>query len=360
MKTVEIDLGERSYDIRIGKGLIGLAEELLPWIAGDQVVVITNEVVAQLHLPLVEQSLVGKKVETMILPDGEHTKTLGTAETVFDRLLQIPCDRKTTLVALGGGVIGDMTGFVAACYQRGVAFIQIPTTLLSQVDSSVGGKTAVNHPRGKNMIGAFYQPRRVLADTRTLDTLGDKEFSSGMAEVIKYGLINDPEFFGWLEANMADIMAKSPEALAFVIERSCMNKARIVEQDEKEGGIRALLNLGHTFGHAIESGMGYGRWLHGEAVAMGMLMAAKMSHQLGWLNAESVVRIEKVLQSARLPTAPFEGLGAEEMVKLMGLDKKVENGRLKLILLENIGQAVITENYSESDLRRCVEGFALG
>ena len=358
MKTIEIDLGERSYDIRIDHGLIGQTEELLPWVKGDQAVIVTNEVIANWYLDPVKAALSGKKIETIILPDGEQTKTLETTWEIFDRLLAVPCDRKTTLIALGGGVVGDMTGFVAACYQRGVPFIQIPTTLLSQVDSSVGGKTAVNHPRGKNMIGAFYQPLRVIADTRTLETLSDEEFASGMAEVIKYGVINDPDFFYWLEENMADILKKSPEALAFMIERSCINKAAIVEQDEKEGGIRALLNLGHTFGHAIESGFGYGKWLHGQAVAMGMVMAAHMSCQLGWIDESAVQRIKALLDSASLPTEPFSGLDPQQMFDLMHLDKKVENGALKLILLKGIGEAVVTTDYSKNQLRECVDFFA--
>ena len=358
MKTIEIDLGERSYDIRIANGLIGQTEELLPWVKGDQVVIVTNEVIAKWYLEPVKASLQGKKVETIILPDGEHTKTLETTWEIFDRLLAVPCDRKVTLVALGGGVVGDMTGFVAACYQRGVPFIQIPTTLLSQVDSSVGGKTAVNHPRGKNMIGAFYQPQRVIADTGTLATLNDQEFASGMAEVIKYGLINDPGFFDWLEMNMEDVLSKSPDALAFIIERSCINKARIVEQDEKEGGIRALLNLGHTFGHAIESGFGYGKWLHGEAVAMGMVMAAHLSCQLGWIDQSIVERVKALLKKANLPTEPFSGLEPDRMFDLMHLDKKVENGTLKLVLLKGIGKAVVTTDYSKTQLKECVTFFA--
>ena len=358
MKTIEIDLGERSYDIRIAHGLIGKTEELLPWVKGDHAVIVTNEVIANWYLEPVRAALSGKKVETIILPDGEQTKTLETTWEIFDRLLAVPCDRKTTLIALGGGVVGDMTGFVAACYQRGVPFIQIPTTLLSQVDSSVGGKTAVNHPRGKNMIGAFYQPLRVIADTGTLETLGDEEFASGMAEVIKYGVINDPDFFDWLEENMADILKKSPDALAFMIERSCINKAAIVEQDEKEGGIRALLNLGHTFGHAIESGFGYGKWLHGQAVAMGMVMAAHMSWQLGWIDQSVVQRIKTLLNSANLPTEPFSGLDPQQMFDLMHLDKKVENCALKLVLLRGIGEAVVTTDYSKNQLRECVDFFA--
>ena len=358
MKTVDIDLGDRSYEIRISRDLLGSSEELLPWVSGKQVVVISNDVVAPLYLSRVRAALPGKDVFEIILEDGEETKTLKTAEYIFDRLLDIPCDRKVTLIALGGGVIGDMAGFVAACYQRGVAFIQIPTTLLSQVDSSVGGKTAVNHPRGKNMIGAFYQPRRVIADTTTLATLDNRQFSSGVAEVIKYGLINDAEFFVWLENNIDSVMSKSPEALAYVIERSCVNKARIVEQDEKEGGIRALLNLGHTFGHALEAGFGYGHWLHGEAVAMGMMMAAHMSCRLGWLDEEARTRIESLLIAAGLPSTPFTGLAKGDVLALMKRDKKVEDGNLKLILLRGIGEAVISADYSQSFLEETVDFYA--
>ncbi len=254
-------------------------------------------------------------------------------------------------------MIGDMVGFAAACYQRGVAFIQIPTTLLSQVDSSVGGKTAVNHPRGKNMIGAFYQPVRVIADTSSLQTLDDRQFASGVAEVIKYGLINDPEFFQWLEQDIELVIKKQPEALAYIIERSCINKARIVEQDEHESGIRALLNLGHTFGHAIEAGFGYGKWLHGEAVAIGMVMAAQMSRQLGWLSEASLARTKSLIKRASLPVEPFAGLTKEKMLELMKLDKKVEDGNLKLILLEDIGKAVVSSDYKEEVLDSVIDQF---
>ncbi|NKB62592.1 MAG: 3-dehydroquinate synthase [Gammaproteobacteria bacterium] len=357
MKTVNIDLGNRSYQIRIADGLLKQSEELAPWVSGKQVVIVTNDRIAPLFLDQVKQSLKGKQVFEIILSDGEHTKTLQTAEGIFDKLLAIPCDRKVTLIALGGGVIGDMVGFAAACYQRGVAFIQIPTTLLSQVDSSVGGKTAVNHPRGKNMIGAFYQPVRVIADTSSLQTLDDRQFASGVAEVIKYGLINDPEFFQWLEQDIELVIKKQPEALAYIIERSCINKARIVEQDEHESGIRALLNLGHTFGHAIEAGFGYGKWLHGEAVAIGMVMAAQMSRQLGWLSEASLARTKSLIKRASLPVEPFAGLTKEKMLELMKLDKKVEDGNLKLILLEDIGKAVVSSDYKEEVLDSVIDQF---
>ncbi|NKB78178.1 MAG: 3-dehydroquinate synthase [Gammaproteobacteria bacterium] len=359
MKTVNIDLGDRSYQIRIADGLMHQSSELLPWVSGRQVVIITNEIVAPLYLQQVKESLQGKQIFEIILPDGEHIKTLQTAESIFDRLLGIPCDRKATLIALGGGVIGDMVGFAAACYQRGVAFIQIPTTLLAQVDSSVGGKTAVNHPRGKNMIGAFYQPVRVIADTRSLLTLDDRQFASGVAEVIKYGLINDIEFFEWLEKNIDRVMNKERDALGYIIECSCLNKARIVEQDERESGVRALLNLGHTFGHAIEAGFGYGKWLHGEAVAMGMVIAAQMSYQLGWLSETALLRTKSLIKKATLPTEPFAGLTKANMLDLMKLDKKVEDGNLKLILLEDIGKAVISSEYDHSVLHSTVDFFVI-
>jgi len=357
VKTVNIDLGERSYEIRIAQGLLGDSNELLPWIAGSQAVIITDEVVAPLYLDKVSSSLSGKKVFEIILPDGENTKTLHMTERLFDELLKIPCDRNVTLLALGGGVIGDIVGFTAACYQRGVAFIQIPTTLLSQVDSSVGGKTAVNHPIGKNMIGAFYQPRRVISDIKTLSTLDTREFSSGMSEVIKYGLINDLAFFEWIEANIDAIMNKHVEALEYLVERSCLNKARIIELDEKEGGVRALLNLGHTFGHAIETGMGYGRWLHGEAIAIGIVMAADMSKKLGWLGGEEVERIKTLLSCAQLSVEPFSGIDRDKIIDLMRRDKKVQDGNIKLILMRAIGQAEIVDNYCEAALHSTLEHY---
>ncbi len=283
--TLDVDLGVRSYPIHIGPGLIDDPELYRPHVSGSQVLIVTNEIVAPLYLDRVEQALRGFQLARVVLPDGEKYKNLEVWNRIMDALLENRFARDCTLVALGGGVVGDMAGFAAACYQRGVAFIQVPTTLLAQVDSSVGGKTGVNHALGKNMIGAFHQPRAVIADTDTLSTLPDRELSAGVAEVIKYGLIRDREFFYWLEANIGPLLERDTEALTFAIERSCRNKAEVVAADEREAGQRALLNLGHTFGHAIETGMGYGAWLHGEAVGTGMCMAADLSFRLGWLDA---------------------------------------------------------------------------
>ncbi|AYH45698.1 3-dehydroquinate synthase [Azoarcus sp. DN11] len=342
MLTLNVALGDRSYPINIGRGLLGDPSLILPFLKTPRVAIVTNDVVGPLYLDSLQAALRarGVRVHAVTLPDGEEHKNWQTLNLIFDTLLAERCERSTTLLALGGGVIGDMTGFAAATYQRGVPFIQIPTTLLSQVDSSVGGKTAINHPLGKNMVGAFYQPRLVLADTGTLDTLPDRELAAGLAEVIKYGLIRDPGFFVWLEANIERLVAREPEALAFAIERSCANKAEVVAADETEQGERALLNLGHTFGHAIETGMGYGVWLHGEAVAAGTMMAAELSCRLGWLPAEEVSRIEALHRRAGLPVQGPR-LGADRYLELMAHDKKVEAGRLRLILLRGIGQAVI-------------------
>ena len=360
MKTVDINLGERSYEIKIAPGLLGSGDEILPWIRGDQVFIVTNEIVAPLYLEIVKSSLQGKSVEQIILPDGEQTKTMKSIESLFDKMLEIPLHRSATVIALGGGVVGDMSGFAAACYQRGIAFIQIPTTLLSQVDSSVGGKTGVNHPRGKNMIGAFYQPELVLADTATLRTLSQRQFSSGVAEVIKYGLINDADFFQWLEQNIESVMEQDEEALSYVIEQSCLNKAKIVEQDERESGVRALLNLGHTFGHAIETATGYSAWLHGEAIALGMVMAAHMSWRQGWLNEQSVNRVINLQSKAKLPVSPAGEFSATDLKALMRLDKKAQVGEMRLVLLKSIGHAFITSDYDEAILDATLRHFALG
>lgn len=350
MITLTVDLGERSYPIYIGENLLGDKSLLSGHIPGKNVLVVSNETVAPLYLDETLTMLTGKHVETCILPDGEKYKNLEILNTIYDVLLDKRLDRNTTIIALGGGVIGDMAGFAAASYQRGVHLVQIPTTLLAQVDSSVGGKTAVNHPLGKNMIGAFYQPRAVIADTSTLVTLPDRELSAGIAEVIKYGLIRDLPFFGWLQANMSKLMERDADALAFAIESSCRNKAEVVAADEKESGQRALLNLGHTFGHAIEAGLGYGVWLHGEAVAAGMCMAARMSHQLGWLPAQDLEQIISMITQARLPAnAPTE-LSVERFIELMSVDKKVVDGVLRLVLLEAIGHAVITNDYTREQL----------
>ncbi|MBI2779038.1 MAG: 3-dehydroquinate synthase [Gammaproteobacteria bacterium] len=355
MKTLHVELGPRSYPIHIGSGLLGRADLLKPYIAGKQVMVVTNETVAPLYLDKTLAALSGYQCESVILPDGEQYKTLDVLNRIFDALLRKHLDRRVTLVALGGGVIGDMTGFAAACYQRGVDFIQIPTTLLSQVDSSVGGKTGVNHPLGKNMIGAFHQPRCVIADTDTLNTLPDRELSAGLAEVIKYGLIRDPAFFDWLEINMDKLLARDTQALVYAIERSCANKAEVVALDEREGGVRATLNLGHTFGHAIETGMGYGAWLHGEAVGCGMVMAARMSARLGWLNDADVARAEALIKQARLPVHAPRALDTARFVDLMGVDKKVQDGKIRLVLLKAIGEAVVTDDFPPGLLREVIE-----
>ncbi len=353
-RRLEVDLGERSYPILIGPGIISSAESYRNSIRSRQVMVVTNETVAPLYLDKVLQALPGFHVEQVILPDGEQYKTLQVLNTIFDALLSSRYDRSCTLLALGGGVIGDMTGFAAASYQRGVDFVQVPTTLLSQVDSSVGGKTGVNHPLGKNMIGAFHQPRCVIADTDTLNTLPERELSAGLAEVIKYGVINDLPFFEWLEENIERLLARDSEALVYAIERSCRDKAVIVAADEKEAGQRALLNLGHTFGHAIESGMGYGVWLHGEAIAAGIVMAAKMSSQMGWLDADQQKRIRSLLLKAHLPVDPPAEISAERFLELMSVDKKMLNGELRLVLLRGIGKAEVTADYAAAALQETV------
>ena len=357
LASLEVDLGERSYPIRIGQRLIDDGDLIRPFIPSSQVMVVTNEPAGPLYLERLQAALSGLQVASVVLPDGEQYKNLETLNQIYDALLEKRFDRGCTLVALGGGVVGDMTGFAAATYQRGVNFIQVPTTLLSQVDSSVGGKTGVNHPLGKNMIGAFYQPKAVIIDIDTLDTLPDRELSAGLAEVIKYGLINDPEFFHWLEQNTEALRRREPGALAHAIERSCADKAAIVAEDEREAGRRALLNLGHTFGHAIETGMGYGRWLHGEAVGAGMCMAARFSHRLGWMAAGEVARVEQLVAAAGLPTAPPE-LGAERFEALMAVDKKVQGGRLRMVLLHGIGKAEVTADFPSEALHQFLQEAA--
>jgi 3-dehydroquinate synthase len=351
MKTLTVELGERSYPIHIGPGLLGDAALLKPHIRGRQVMVVSNETVAPLYLDRLQASLTDFDQDAVILPDGEEYKTLEVLNLIYDRLLERRFNRNCTLVALGGGVVGDMTGFAAATYQRGVNFIQVPTTLLSQVDSSVGGKTGVNHPRGKNMIGAFYQPRCVLADTDTLATLDDRQLAAGMAEVIKYGLIREPEFFDWLEAHMDALNARDTGALIEAIERSCACKAEVVAADEREGGLRAILNLGHTFGHAIETGMGYGSWLHGEAVGAGMYLAADLSRREGWLSEADVERIRVLLERAHLPVKAPATMTGQQFLDLMAVDKKVLDGGLRLVLLKAIGEAVVTGEFQPDHLR---------
>ena len=357
MKTLTLDLGARSYPIYIGAGLLDEGDLLRRHIGGRQVAVVSNETVAPLYLERLRRSTADHRRLEIVLPDGEQYKTLDTLNRIFDALLQNRCDRSVTLIALGGGVIGDMAGFAAACYLRGVPFVQIPTTLLSQVDSSVGGKTGVNHPLGKNMIGAFYQPRCVIIDTDTLNTLPDKELSAGVAEVIKYGLIGDAEFFDWLERNMDALLRRDPGVLTEAIYRSCENKARVVAADEREKGRRALLNLGHTFGHAIEAGMGYGRWLHGEAVAAGMVMAADLSRRLGWLSGADRRRIEALVRRARLPVRAPAELSPARLRELMAVDKKAQDGRLRLVLLKAIGEAVLSAEAPEETLMQTLEAL---
>lgn len=344
MQVLTVNLDDRSYPIYIGEQLLSRPELLTQHITGKQVCIVTNETIAPLYLDLLIQGLVGFQVDTVILPDGESYKTLEVWASIFDKLLSARHNRTTTLIALGGGVVGDMTGFAASCYQRGVNFIQIPTTLLSMVDSSVGGKTGVNHPLGKNMIGAFYQPQCVLADTSLLASLPPRELSAGIAEVIKYGLISDYKFFVWLENNIAELMSGNKDALAYAVKRSCENKADVVAQDEREGGLRAILNLGHTFGHAIETAQGYGNWLHGEAVAAGMVMAADLSWRRGAISEQDLDRIIKLLTLANLPIKAPADMSPETFKSLMGVDKKVLDGRLRLVLLEAMGKAIITSD----------------
>lgn len=344
MRTLNLALAERSYQIHVGTGLLAEAGLLTPLLKQKKVLVVSNTKVAPLYLHTLKAALEanGVQVENVILPDGEQYKNWETLNLIFDALLAGHCERGTTLVALGGGVVGDMGGFAAACYQRGMPFIQIPTTLLAQVDSSVGGKTAINHPLGKNMIGAFYQPRVVLADIDTLSTLPDRELKAGIAEVIKYGLIRDINFLQWLEGNMEGLVARKTDLLIEAVCRSCENKAEVVAADEKEHGERALLNLGHTFGHAIEAGMGYGQWLHGEAVSVGTMMAAELSRILGWLSFDDVARVEKLFVRAGLPVRGPE-MAVERYLELMQHDKKVLDGKLRLVLLKAIGRGVVSD-----------------
>lgn len=346
---VELD-NNRSYPIFIGQDLLQNPEILLPYITSEQVMIVTNETVAPLYLEMVRNTLNHKVVEQVVLPDGEEFKSLEYLEKIFDGMLQKHFDRHSTILALGGGVIGDMAGFAAACYQRGVPFIQVPTTLLAQVDSSVGGKTAVNHRLGKNMIGAFYQPQVVVADINTLKTLEERHLKAGLAEVIKYGFIYDKAFLVWIEENIESLLTRDSEALIYAIKRSCEIKAEVVSQDERESGIRAILNLGHTFGHAIETNCGYGNWVHGEAVAVGMLMAADMSARIGWLEKTCVERVKRLLEQSQLPVTSPEGLTPEQYLETMKLDKKVQTGKIRLVLLESLGKAVVTGDYPHEAL----------
>ncbi|MFP6816300.1 MAG: 3-dehydroquinate synthase [Pseudomonadales bacterium] len=349
MQSVNVELGQRSYPIYIGAGLLGQADLLRRHIAGNQVAIVSNEVVAPLYLDLVTRSLDGLPVDVFTLPDGEQHKNLDRYKELLDFLISKRHNRSTTLIALGGGVVGDLTGFAAATFQRGVSFIQIPTTLLAQVDSSVGGKTAVNHAAGKNLIGAFHQPRCVLADTSVLKSLGPREFQAGLAETLKYGIISDPTFFAWLEASANALMKRDDETLCEAIRRSCEIKADVVAQDETETGIRAILNFGHTFGHAIEALTNYRTYLHGEAVAIGMVMAADLSMRQGWLEISAAQRIKKAIAAFDLPVAPAP-VKPEDMLRVMGMDKKVVDGTLRLVLSRGIGEVVVTQEIDLSAL----------
>ena len=354
MQTLHVELGERRYPIYIGSQLD--PQVLLePYIPGNQVMIVSNDTVAPLYLTHYQNAIesLGKKVATCILPDGEKYKNLEHLNLIFDALLEAGFNRDCTVLALGGGVIGDMAGFASACFQRGVYFIQVPTTLLSQVDSSVGGKTGINHPLGKNMIGAFQQPQVVLADMAQLETLPDRELSAGLAEVIKYALLGDVEFLDWLEQHMDGLIGRDATLLAEAVYRSCAHKARIVANDEKEQGERALLNLGHTFGHAIESYLGYGEWLHGEAVATGMVMAADLSHRMGWISAADLDRTKKIIQRAKLPIV-CPKIPLDDFLAYMAHDKKVLNGQLRLVLMKQLGQAVITREFDVAYMQQAI------
>ena len=346
--TITVDLGDRRYPVLIGNGLVG-GYDLAPFLEGPHCLVVTNETVAPLYLERLKPSLGGRTVEALTLPDGESHKTLASAERVLDTLAGMRAGRDATIVALGGGVVGDIAGFAAACYMRGIGFVQVPTTLLAQVDASVGGKTGVNHRQAKNLIGAFHQPRAVLIDTQVLDTLPEREFRAGLAEVIKHAVIADAEFFGWLEANIARLLVRDAAALAEAIGRSCEIKAYAVAADEKEQGKRALLNFGHTFGHAIEHALGYGEWLHGEAVAAGMVMAAALSG----IGSEAEERLRRLLQAADLPVAPPDDCRGA-LRAAMDLDKKNRQGGLRFVLLRGIGEAYVADDYSESRLDKVI------
>ncbi|QCZ94805.1 3-dehydroquinate synthase [Salinimonas iocasae] len=350
MSTLTVDLNERSYPIEIKAGLLTQAGFFMPYIKGPMAVIVTNETVAPLYLNDVIAACGNKQVETIIIPDGEQYKSLAQYERIMTRLLELNAARDTTLIALGGGVVGDLCGFVASTYQRGVPFIQVPTTLLSQVDSSVGGKTAVNHPLGKNMIGAFYQPVLVAIDVNTLQSLPSREFAAGMAEVIKYGIIYDADFFSHLEQTVSALQALDEKALIDVIYRCCAIKAEVVAQDEREGGLRAILNLGHTFGHAIEAEQGYGNWLHGEAVAAGMVMACQAAEKLDWLNTAQTARVKQLISAFSLPVNGPDSMTIDAYLPHMRRDKKVEAGQLRFVIPTTIGKAVVTQQVTEQML----------
>ena len=353
MQTLQVDVGHSRYPISIGSGLLANRELLEARIRSRDLLIVTNTTVAQLYLAKLTDTLASKRVAECILPDGEQHKTLQTAGWVFDALVAKKMNRDATVLALGGGVIGDIAGFAAACYQRGVGYVQIPTTLLAQVDSSVGGKTGVNHPGGKNLIGAFYQPLAVIADTDTLASLPDRELRAGLAEVIKYGCVWDPLLFDWLDNNMGGLLARDVDALTYSIARSCEIKATVVAKDEREQNLRAILNFGHTFAHAIEAATGYETYLHGEAVGLGMLIAADLSHRLGMLDAAILERIREILRKAGLPTTAPR-IGAARALELMQMDKKVLAGTVRLVLLERLGRAIVTGDYSQAALDAAV------
>ena len=356
-KILNVELADKSYPIYIGSDLLSSKSLLSDHIQGKQVMVVTNTTIAPLYLEKLKDALSDFNVESVILPDGEEFKTLETLNKVFDALLKAKFDRSSTLVALGGGVVGDITGYAAASYQRGVNFIQVPTSLLSQVDSSVGGKTGVNHELGKNMIGAFYQPKAVIIDVDTLDTLSDQEYSAGMAEVIKYGLLGNADFFYMLETNIEAIMARNKDLIIEIIFNSCKDKASIVALDEFERGKRALLNLGHTFGHGIENAFGYGNYLHGEAVSIGMVMATKLSMDEGYLSNEDAIRVESILSKADLPISIKKSIGSETLIEAMSLDKKSIDGKIRLVLLKALGDSYLTDSYSKENFNKVVNNF---
>ncbi len=355
MATLNVDLGERSYPIYISGNIIANPDLYKQHVKGSKVLVVTDDNVAPLYLQTLLDGLPSFETEHLILPAGEAHKNLDTVSKVYDTLIEKQFDRSSSVIALGGGVVGDITGFAAASYQRGVSFIQVPTTLLAQVDSSVGGKTGVNHPLGKNMIGAFHQPACVIADMNTLDTLPPRELKAGLAEVIKYGLINDAAFFEWLEQNLSDLLALEKNALAYAVEQCCANKARIVANDEHEAGQRALLNLGHTFGHAIETALGYGNWLHGEAIAAGMCLAAGFSRDIELLQEPEVQRTRAIFEKAGLPVTPPAEMTAEQCLTLMSHDKKVRDNQLTLVLMRGIGKSFLTDTFDNQQLRKTLD-----
>ena len=351
---LNVDLDDRSYPVYIGAGMLA-ERQCFASLAGKTLCIVTNRTVADYYLETLQAALPQAADCVIVLPDGEQYKTIDSINAIWDKALEKRLNRSSVMIALGGGVIGDMTGFAAACYQRGIDFVQVPTTLLAQVDSSVGGKTGINHPLGKNMIGAFHQPIAVVIDTQTLATLPARELSAGLAEVIKYGLIADSDFFAWLEANMAGLLQGDDSLMQYAIHRSCAIKAEVVARDEKEGGIRAILNLGHTFGHAIETSAGYGHYLHGEAVAVGMVMAVDLSCRLGWLDARVPDRTRAILQKAGLPLTGPASMTVEQFLQAMAVDKKNIHGRIRLVLLKALGQAVVTEDFDQALMRAAIK-----